>query len=99
MMLVVLAGALQVNAEGATSAFFTSLKVVPISAVLLRVQYWFWITILPGGKEYNFRDFCLILPTIWILFHMAGNQCKTVKKIPGTHLTATGTHLDQLKLL
>ena len=50
MMLVVLAGALQVNAEGATPAFFMSLKVMPISAVLLRVQYWFWITILPGER-------------------------------------------------
>ena len=29
MMLVVLAGALQVNAEGATPAFFMSLKVCP----------------------------------------------------------------------
>lgn len=63
------------------------------SALLVLDYYLTW------GKGYNFRDFCLILPTIWILFHMAGNQCKTVKKIPGTHLTATGTHLDQLKLL
>lgn len=83
MMLVVLAGALQVNAEGATPAFFTSLKVMPISAVLLRVHYWFWITILPGERGTILEISAWSSPPYGFYSTWQGTNVKLLRKFQG----------------
>lgn len=60
---LVFAGAIQVNAEGTTSASFKCLKVVLI-CTFTQNAILFLSTVLAGVEGCNFRDFYLILPAI-----------------------------------
>ena len=83
MMLVVLAEALQVNAEGATSAFFTSLKVVPISQFYSECNIGFGLLSYLGERSTILEISAWSSPPYGFYSTWQGTNVKLLRKFQG----------------